>query len=231
MARRRPVRPAADPDAPRCLTDEPVSRVLWVHRDLLRANDYNPNHVAPAELELLIVSILADGYTQPIVARRVVLPPRASAGAGVEYEIIDGFHRWLTSEDPRLRARYGGMVPVACVEADRVHQQMSTIRHNRARGQHGVVPMATMVKDMLEHGVDPAQLQIGLGMEDEEVARLADRAGMPVRGAVLPQRPEAGFGHAWVPTTGAGDRGGAAPPEKTRKAQQKRPTTGRRRRG
>ena len=47
--------------------NEPVDCVLWVKNDQVVANDYNPNKVAPPEMELLEVSILNDGYTQPIV--------------------------------------------------------------------------------------------------------------------------------------------------------------------
>ena len=48
--------------------DEPVDCVLWRPMDNVIANDYNPNTVAPPEMALLEVSIMADGYTQPIVA-------------------------------------------------------------------------------------------------------------------------------------------------------------------
>ena len=33
----------------------------------IKANDYNPNRVAPPEMKLLEISIWEDGYTQPIV--------------------------------------------------------------------------------------------------------------------------------------------------------------------
>ena len=46
---------------------EPVDSVSWVKADSVHANDYNPNVVAPPEMELLRLSIAADGYTQPIV--------------------------------------------------------------------------------------------------------------------------------------------------------------------
>lgn len=44
----------------------PVDLVLWVKAESVEANDYNPNSVAPPEMELLHLSIAADGYTQPI---------------------------------------------------------------------------------------------------------------------------------------------------------------------
>ena len=62
---------------------EPVDCVKWVKSPLVHANDYNPNSVAPPEMELLRLSISSDGYTQPIVSMKV----------GDEYEVIDGFHR------------------------------------------------------------------------------------------------------------------------------------------
>ena len=45
----------------------PVGCVKWIHMDMVEANDYNPNLVASKELGLLAVSVLHDGYTQPIV--------------------------------------------------------------------------------------------------------------------------------------------------------------------
>lgn len=47
--------------------NEPVDFVKWVKNTSIGANDYNPNTVAPPEMELLRLSIANDGYTQPIV--------------------------------------------------------------------------------------------------------------------------------------------------------------------
>lgn len=161
----------------------PVSTVTWVERDRLRANGYNPNHVAPAELRLLKLSILADGWTQPIVARR-------------DGEIVDGFHRWTVAADPEVAAATGGLVPVAWLADDTTiaDQMAATIRHNRARGEHGVAPMATIVRALIEReSWSPERIEAALGMEDEEVMRLADRSGMPIRGG------SNSFGNGWVP--------------------------------
>ena len=43
----------------------PVYNVKRVPYDKVKANDYNPNSVAPPEMELLETSIWEDGYTQP----------------------------------------------------------------------------------------------------------------------------------------------------------------------
>ena len=161
---------------------QPISTVAWVPREMLTANSYNPNHVAPPELKLLKLSILEDGWTQPIVARP-------------DHVIVDGFHRWTVSADPEVAALTDGLVPVVYLhEADAAHLRMSTIRHNRARGEHIVVKMADIVAELLEdNGLTDEEIQRRLGMEREEVLRLADRGDMTRRGS------RDRFGQALVP--------------------------------
>lgn len=150
--------------------DQPVSNVQWVTRESLTANDYNPNKMAKTELALLKVSIMEDGWTQPIVAR-------------LDGEIVDGFHRWTLAADKQIAALSDGLVPVVFIqEIDPVHQRMATIRHNRARGEHYVMSMADIVLELIEeYQVNPAELIKRLGMEREEVARLLDRGQMTKR--------------------------------------------------
>jgi ParB-like chromosome segregation protein Spo0J len=177
---------AQDIELPAACAAAPVSRVVWMKREALQPNGWNPNHVFAPELELLTLSILEDGFTQPIV----ILP---------DMTIVDGYHRWRVSEDKRVSERYGGYVPTVTIDVDPVHQRMSTVRHNRARGQHGVLPMAHIVRAMVDEGVPTADIMRRLGMEREEIMRLVDRAGMPQRGA----RATSGFGKEWVPTKDA----------------------------
>lgn len=160
----------------------PINNVEWKNRDDLHANNYNPNHVAPPELRLLKISIMEDGWTQPIVIRP-------------DGEIVDGFHRWLVSDDPEVRELTGGNVPVVVLDVKSGdHQMMSTIRHNRARGSHGVLPMAEIVRRLIDdEGMSRKGVMNLLQMEDEEVERLYDRGGMVKRG-----RAE-DFGNSWVP--------------------------------
>lgn len=162
---------------------QPINRVQWVARGKLKPNFYNPNSVAPPELALLKLSILEDNWTQPIVC----LP---------DFTIVDGFHRWTVSADPKIRALTGGLVPVVVVDADPVHRMASTIRHNRARGTHAVLKMAEIVRSMAEQGVPDDQIITRLGMDDEELVRLKDRSGMPVRGT----KNVKNFGKAWIPS-------------------------------
>jgi len=164
--------------------------VRWLPRELLKPNFYNPNVVAAPELELLVVSILEDGWTQPIVTL-----PQAEDDS---YQIVDGFHRWTVAADPRVAALTGGQVPTVQVGLDPVHRMMSTIRHNRARGTHAVVKMAEIVRRMTDEGVPQKQIQKRLGMEAEEVVRLVNRAGMPSQ----VRKVAPGFNKAWVPGRG-----------------------------
>lgn len=160
-------------DQPAAKITHPISTVTWIDPKTLRANDYNPNHVAPPELELLKLSILEDGWTQPIVARP-------------DGEVVDGFHRYtLGLKDADIRAASGGLVPVVFLRPnDAAHQMMSTIRHNRARGTHGVLKMAEIVRTLARDlKVPEADIMKRLGMEDEEVERLLDTGGMIKRGA------------------------------------------------
>lgn len=165
---------------------QPLHDIAWVERSSLQPNNYNPNKMAPPEFELLKVSLLADGWTQPIVIFQ------AENG---ECWIVDGFHRWSVSADPEVAAMTDGLVPVVLIRGDENHRMMSTIRHNRARGQHGVVPMGEIVRKLLEGGMTGEQVQELLKMEDEEVERLAERAGMPVQIT----RTKKEFSKGWIP--------------------------------
>lgn len=48
----------------------PVYNVIAVPIEKVKANDYNPNIVAPPEMKLLELSIWEDGYTMPCVLLR-----------------------------------------------------------------------------------------------------------------------------------------------------------------
>lgn len=164
------------------IEDQPVNTVEWVDPKTLRANDYNPNHVAPPEMALLKLSIMENGWTQPIVAR-------------TDGEIVDGFHRYsLGLRDSDIRGLTGGLVPVVRLNSDPVTQRMATIRHNRARGTHAVVKMADIVEGLTDLGETNESIAKRLGMESEEVARLRMRGGMASRGGKE-------FNSGWVPGT------------------------------
>jgi hypothetical protein len=73
--------------------NEPVDFVKWILAENVIANDYNPNKVAPPEMELLEISIMNDGYTQPVVTF-----PKDND----KVEVVDGFHRTRVSKESKI---------------------------------------------------------------------------------------------------------------------------------
>lgn len=153
--------------------NEPVDFVRWVKNDTVYANDYNPNVVAPPEMELLRISIRSDGYTQPIVSM--------SDDDG-KHEVIDGFHRHrVGKEAPDITERVHGYLPLVEIKGDRrdkPDRMAATIRHNRARGKHKVDAMSDMVIELKRRNWSDEKIARELGMEQDEVLRLCQISGL-----------------------------------------------------
>ena len=150
--------------------DQPVSYVRWVPVEQVEPNDYNPNSVAKTEMRLLYLSILNDGYSQPVVT--------IYDEARDKYVIVDGFHRYFTCKNNQdIRDRNHGLLPIVVLDKDINDRMASTVRHNRARGKHSVDGMANMVFKMLDEGWDDATICNQLGMEPEELLRLKHLTG------------------------------------------------------
>ena len=140
----------------------PLSTLQWVERSRIRPNDYNPNKVSKQNLELLKQSILANGWTLPIVVRP-------------DFTIIDGFHRWTVAGEEPLVSMLEGRVPVVVVEhKDKAGNIYGTVTHNRARGTHLLGPMKAIVKELMDEGKSVSEIGKQLGMRPEEVFRLSD---------------------------------------------------------
>lgn len=152
---------------------EPVDFVRWVPSKVVRANDYNPNSVAPPEMELLRLSIGADGYTQPIVAMQ------DEEGA---FEVIDGFHRHRVGKECKdIQARVHGYLPLVQIREDRTSRNdrmAATIRHNRARGKHRVEAMSDIVIELKRRNWTDERIGRELGMDQDEVLRLCQITGL-----------------------------------------------------
>lgn len=164
----------------------PVYGVIAVPIEKVKPNSYNPNSVAPPELDLLYDSIREDGYTMPIVCY--------FDEAGDEYVIVDAFHRYrVMLEHPDIREREGGKLPVSVIDKPLDCRMASTIRHNRARGSHNVDLMSKIVADLHELGRSDAWISKHLGMDKDEILRLKQITGL----AALFKDAE--FGASWVP--------------------------------
>jgi len=152
---------------------EPVDCVVWVKNTSVEANDYNPNCVAPPEMELLRVSIASDGYTQPIVTMKKENDTR---------EVIDGFHRNRVGKECKdIQERVLGYLPVVTINYERESKNdrmASTIRHNRARGKHTVKAMSDIVIELKNRNWKNERIARELGMEEDEVLRLCQITGL-----------------------------------------------------
>jgi ParB-like chromosome segregation protein Spo0J len=154
------------------MRNEPVDCVIWVKNENVKANDYNPNSVAPPEMELLKQSILEDGYTQPIVSFK----------EESQITVIDGFHRnRVGKEIQEVKQRVYGRLPVVNInqwKQGRSDRMASTIRHNRARGSHNIELMSTIVSELVEMGKGDAWICKHVGMSKDELLRMKQITGL-----------------------------------------------------
>ena len=144
----------------------PVMDIKMIPLEKIVANDYNPNKVAPPEMKLLKKSIEEDGYTMPIV---VYYDKEAD-----NYIIVDGFHRYRCAKEYFKLDK----IPSTIIDKPLECRIASTIRHNRARGQHGIRSMSDIVLSLITMGLKDEEIAESLGMQFEEVLRLKQITGL-----------------------------------------------------
>lgn len=96
-----------------------------------------------------------------------------------------------------VRSRVHGYLPVTRIKADRAdieNRIAATIRHNRARGKHGVDSMSNIVVALSRRNWSDDKIARELGMDPDEVLRLKQVSGL----AELFSDRE--FSEAWEPT-------------------------------
>lgn len=156
---------------------EAVDCVLWIKQNQVIANNYNPNIMSPTEKKLLETSLIKDGYTQPVV----VLPTQQNKADQPQWQVVDGYHRYLLSRKNTLKKRINGYLPVTVLDVQNhtmPDQMAATIRHNRARGQHQVTAMSDIVRDLSRLGWSDKRIGDELGMSQDEVLRLKQISGL-----------------------------------------------------
>ncbi len=144
----------------------PVLNVRMIDIDKVEANDYNPNKVAPPEMQLLKHSIEEDGYTQPIVTYYDEERDK--------YIVVDGFHRYRCAKESFKLEK----IPIVTIDKDLENRMASTIRHNRARGTHQIVDMSHIVLTLTQKGWSEEEISEHLGMELDEILRLKQITGL-----------------------------------------------------
>lgn len=161
---------------------DPALAPRLVPIESVEANDYNPNRVASPEMDLLEQSIAADGITMPIVTvydatRRVWI-------------VVDGFHRRTVAE--RMGRTH---IPCTVIHRPMADRMASTVRHNRARGEHQVDLMGSLVAALLALGWEDPAIAVHLGMTEEELLRLKQLVGC------APLLAATEYSQSWGPKT------------------------------
>lgn len=137
----------------------------------IRANAYNPNAVPPTEMQLLIRSILEDGYTMPLVCYYL-----ADEDC---FEIVDDYHRYMAMVlTPEIVQREGNCLPISVIDKPLSNRIASTIRHNRARGVHSIDLMTNIVAQLVEAGLGDDWIMKNIGMDRDELLRLKQLSGL-----------------------------------------------------
>jgi len=139
-------------------TKEPISQIEWVKAAELKANDYNPNVVFNAEMNLLKYSLLTTGWIQPILVSK-------------ELDIIDGFHRnWLSKNDTDIVEKYQGYNPIIRFDLTVPERMLLTVRINRAKGSHVAIKMHELVSKVIhEFSYSKEQVAEAIGANTQEV--------------------------------------------------------------
>lgn len=149
----------------------PVYKVMAVPLEKIQANAYNPNIVAPPEMDLLELSIWEDGYTMPCVCYYL--------DEEDVFELVDGYHRYkVMKTSRRIYEREKGLLPVVVIEKDLSNRMASTIRHNRARGTHNVELMTNIVAELKKAGMSDNWIMRQIGMDRDELLRLKQISGL-----------------------------------------------------
>jgi ParB-like chromosome segregation protein Spo0J len=149
----------------------PVYGVRAVPYEKVKANDYNPNAVAPPEMALLETSIWEDGFTQPVVTYY--------DQENDVYIVVDGFHRYtILRTSKRIFERENGLLPVVVIDKEIGDRMASTIRHNRARGTHNIELMSNIVAELVEMGKGDRWICQHIGMSADELLRLKQITGV-----------------------------------------------------
>lgn len=151
--------------------------------DSIKPADWRANVVLKPDMDLLRMSLSDFGWLQPIVVR------------AEDSSIIDGFHRWVLSQEDRFVKKFGKNVPCVIVSCDAVDAMLMHVRMNRARGSIFAKPFSTLLKKIV----------LSNKYSDEELCKLlqmsADEMDLMLSGGLLKQRniPNHVYSRAWVP--------------------------------
>lgn len=145
----------------------PCANTLLVSRELIVANNYNPNFVVRDKMKLLEQSIRDNGFCFPIVTIFDEVEEK--------FIIIDGFHRDTMGDPAWMDLDY---IPLVFLEHSITQRMAATIQFNKARGVHQVDLDAEVIRGLIEQGMTEEEITIHLGIDLETVHRYKQLTGI-----------------------------------------------------
>lgn len=143
------------------------ANVFIVNRSLVQANTYNPNSVPDSKMQLLLQSIIDNGFCFPIVT---IYDEESEM-----FVVIDGFHRLLLSYENYLDLPY---IPIVVLQHNVAQRMIATIQFNKARGVHQVDLDAEVIRALIEQGLSEDEISNELGIDLETVYRYKQVTGI-----------------------------------------------------
>lgn len=138
----------------------PVLYPQMINRNLVQANDYNPNHVAKDKMQLLKTSIVENGFCFGIVA---IWDEEIE-----KFIIIDGDHRGQISGDKWLKFQY---IPLIILGHKMEKRLAATVQFNKARGVHSIDGNTELIKRMLDLNMERIDICKALGIDADDLLR------------------------------------------------------------
>lgn len=141
--------------------------IKLIKRELLQANNWNPNYVPKEKMLLLKQSIIDNGFCFPIVT---------IYDSEIEkYIIIDGFHRYTICQKEWLDIEE---IPIIVLKHDIAKRMIATMQFNKARGVHQVDLDAELIQRLIQQGMNEEEISIHLGIDIDTVFRYKQLTGM-----------------------------------------------------
>ena len=143
------------------------SNTLIVNRDLVQANNWNPNSVSDDKMELLRQSIVDNGFCFPVVTG---YDPDLR-----KFIVADGFHRYTIAGPQWLDIKY---VPIVVLDRPISELMPANWQFNKARGVHQVDLDADLIRALIQQGMAEDEISQRLGIDLDTVFRYKQITGI-----------------------------------------------------
>ncbi len=145
----------------------PCMNTVLVRTELVVDNTYNPNSVPADKLNLLIQSIVDNGFCFPVVT--------IWDDDTCKFIVIDGAHRRLVLSAEWLDCDY---IPLVFLAHDMSKRLTATWQFNKARGVHEVDKDADLIRRLIEQGVPEEEIAERLGTDLDTIHRYKQVTGV-----------------------------------------------------